>query len=54
MIERAGSTGADVEDADAEEAPRLAIGADVENGGEEDVGSKASWRIGVPSAAKFN
>jgi hypothetical protein len=32
-------------------APRLKTGADVEDAGEEDAGSKASWRIGVPSAA---
>jgi hypothetical protein len=31
-----------------------ATGADVEDGGEEDAGSKASWRIGVPSAAQSN
>jgi len=29
-------------------------GADVEDGGEEAAGSKASWRIGVPSAARTN
>jgi hypothetical protein len=29
-------------------------GADVEDGGEEDAGSKPSWRIGVPSAASSN
>jgi hypothetical protein len=45
------TTGADVEYADEEAVPRLGIGADVEDAGEEDAGSKASWRIGVPSAA---
>jgi hypothetical protein len=33
---------------------RLVTGADVEGAGEEAAGSKASWRIGVPSAAKSN